>query len=520
MSLRIRRGTDSQRQGITPLEGELIYATDTKKLYVGDGSTGGGIVVDSSAGSSNLNDLANVTAPSPNVNDIIKWNGSAWITAAQNAASVLNDLTNVNASPKINDGLVWNGTTWVAGQPFGDGSDLNVNIIGDDSVNIINSATRTVTALTVTANLVGDLFAEDGVSKIVSNGAFLGQAQFIGDITGNLIGSVYADNSTRIIDGNTGDITGDLNGKLIGDVFASNKSSRILDHGTDGTDAVFIGSLTGNSVGIHTGSVIGSVDGDLTGSVFADDSSVLIDGVLGAVTGQINTNQKIRQTMNGTSGVDITGITAGSAGPNLKYSAARGTVTAPVILQASDTILNVVANGYDGGDFETPAVVMRLGVDKYTSAVASNVMPGRFVVLTHNESGTTGLDNALVFNRFGRLAIGDDNPTEKLDVRGNIKATGSYIGGVQAISGAGAIDVTTLHTEITTTSTDAYTLANGVAGQLKIISMKVDGGDGTLTPTTLATGTTITFNDVNDSVTMIYSSLGWLPIAVQGATVA
>ena len=65
MSLRIRRGTDSQRQGITPLEGELLYATDTKKLYVGDGSTGGGIVVDSSAGTSTLNDLANVSAGSP-----------------------------------------------------------------------------------------------------------------------------------------------------------------------------------------------------------------------------------------------------------------------------------------------------------------------------------------------------------------------------------------------------------------------------------------------------------------------
>ena len=163
---------------------------------------------------------------------------------------------------------------------------------------------------------------------------------------------------------------------------------------------------------------------------------------------------------------------------------------------------------------------MKLGVDKYTSSVASNVMPGRFVVLTYNESGTTSLDNALVFNRFGRLCVGDDNPTEKLDVRGNIKATGGYIGGVQAISGPGAIDITTLHTEITTTGADAFTLANGQAGQLKIISMKVDGGNATLTPTTLATGTTITFDDVNDSVTMIYSGLGWLPIAVQGATVA
>ena len=45
MALQIRRGTDSQRQGITPAEGELIYTTDTDKLYIGDGSTQGGIEV-------------------------------------------------------------------------------------------------------------------------------------------------------------------------------------------------------------------------------------------------------------------------------------------------------------------------------------------------------------------------------------------------------------------------------------------------------------------------------------------
>ena len=170
MSLRIRRGTDSQRQGITPLEGELLYATDTKKLYVGDGSTGGGIVVDSSAGTSTLNDLANVSAGSPNTNDIIKWNGSAWITAAQNAPAALNDLTNVSASPTTGQSLIWSGSAWVAGQPYGDGSDLNTNIISNDSTIMVNVATSAIaasniTASSVTANFIGDVFAEDGVNN-------------------------------------------------------------------------------------------------------------------------------------------------------------------------------------------------------------------------------------------------------------------------------------------------------------------------------------------------------------------
>ena len=67
-------------------------------------------------------------------------------------------------------------------RPYGDGSDLNVNIIGDDSSIMVNVATRSIAAITVTGNFVGDVFAEDGVSKVVSNGAVFGQAQFTGDL--------------------------------------------------------------------------------------------------------------------------------------------------------------------------------------------------------------------------------------------------------------------------------------------------------------------------------------------------
>jgi hypothetical protein len=42
MALRIRRGTNAQRLTITPEQGELVYTTDTKSLYVGDGVTVGG----------------------------------------------------------------------------------------------------------------------------------------------------------------------------------------------------------------------------------------------------------------------------------------------------------------------------------------------------------------------------------------------------------------------------------------------------------------------------------------------
>ena len=89
---------------------------------------------------------------------------------------------------------------------------------------------------------------------------------------------------------------------------------------------------------------------------------------------------------------------------------------------------------------------------------------------------------------------------------------------VQNISGPGAISLTTGVTFITTTGTDAYTLADGVEGQFKIIIMKVDGGNATITPDNLVGWTSIRFDAVIDNVQLLYGSTGWNIIALQQAT--
>ena len=98
----------------------------------------------------------------------------------------------------------------------------------------------------------------------------------------------------------------------------------------------------------------------------------------------------------------------------------------------------------------------------------------------------------------------------------------SIRGGVQQLSGAGAVDTDNLITELTTTGANALTLADGTtSGQVKIITMIVDGGDGTLTPTTFANGSTVTFDAVAESVTLVWNSaIGWVATSVQGATIA
>jgi hypothetical protein len=84
-----------------------------------------------------------------------------------------------------------------------------------------------------------------------------------------------------------------------------------------------------------------------------------------------------------------------------------------------------------------------------------------------------------------------------------------YTSTIQDLVGPGAINVISQITHITTTGTDAYTLANGVEGQTKFIIMVARVGNATLTPTSLGAGTTITFNAVGDSVHLLYTNSAW-----------
>jgi hypothetical protein len=44
-NLQIRRGTAAEVAAITPLEGEPVWATDTKRLFIGDGVSAGGYII-------------------------------------------------------------------------------------------------------------------------------------------------------------------------------------------------------------------------------------------------------------------------------------------------------------------------------------------------------------------------------------------------------------------------------------------------------------------------------------------
>ena len=111
---------------------------------------------------------------------------------------------------------------------------------------------------------------------------------------------------------------------------------------------------------------------------------------------------------------------------------------------------------------------------------------------------------------------------EDVDVTGVLTASGT-IHGVQNLTGSGSTEVINLTdtvTLLTTTGAQNFSLADGTEGQIKIISMKVDGGNATVTPATFVNGTNITFDSVNDTITLLYQSTGWIVLAQLNTTVS
>ena len=132
---------------------------------------------------------------------------------------------------------------------------------------------------------------------------------------------------------------------------------------------------------------------------------------------------------------------------------------------------------------------------------------------------------------FGTTLTAADSSTininEGLVVDGTANVTGTLtanglINGVQTLTGSGSTEVISLTetvTQLITTGTQNFSLANGTEGQIKIITLKTDGGNATVTPASFLNGTSITFDAVEDTMTLLYQSTGWVVLAQQNTTV-
>jgi len=453
------------------------------------------------------------------------------ITGGPTQLSDLTDDLNVLV-PGDNVGTLTNNVGYLTTVAFADLTATPTTLAG---YGITDAATTAQGGLAATAVQPGA-----SVSVLVNDAGYLtladiqnGAVTIDVNNTGDLVGSVFADDSTILIDSILAAVN--LDGTIRGHVRPNANQHNLWDLGTDAVrfkNAYFAGTINGAHVG--------TLDGDVEGSVFGDDSTLLVDGNNNKIVGVVDTTS-IRTSEDRIALGDSAGAT------NQAYGAvAIGNLTGTLDQGSQATALGTSA-GRERQGAQATALGRYAGQnDQGVSAVAIGHSAGRetqgtvAIAIGKLAGETNQAANSIVINATGSaventtasslvikpIRSGSGTTTLMYDAStGEVTHTATpaqqtMIGSVQQISGPGAIDVTSYITEITTTGADDYTLADGVAGQIKIISMIVDGGDATITPTTLATGTTITMADVNDNITLLYGTNGWVNTANQGSIIA
>jgi len=263
---------------------------------------------------------------------------------------------------------------------------------------------------------------------------------------------------------------------------ASNANLELSANGTGVVDVQKAMTTVGQTV---TGTMA------ITGQLDVDNISVSGNGIIAT-----NSNGGININPNGTGSVTI-------GGSNVSVPS---TLTASTLYANTQILLGSGAK-IMAASTNADIVLETIGTG---SVVLEEVSITDNTITTHNSNANLNLST----DGTGTIEL-----QTATNVTGNLTVSGAFTGSRQTISGAGSINLTTLFTEITTTGADSFSLANGTVGQIKIITMAVNGGDATITPTTFANGTSITMDAVHDSVTLIYGANGWVVLASQNITI-
>jgi len=364
MALKLRRGTEAQRV-ITPEQGELLYVTDTKKVYVGDGATVGGILVGPVDAS--LYDLVSDTTPQLGGN--LDLNGRD-ITGTGN----INITGTITATGSIN---------------LGNGTEDNINVGGlisssltpsvDDSFSLGTVSKQWSNVWATQVNVDTTLAVGSQIIKINSGSAdsnnvlwdaetdTVNASVVVADsIEGNLVGSVFGDDSTTLVDG--------LNNSL---------STGLI-------------TLVGNNI-------------NASAIEFNFDLSVDFNGKdVRVIHNSANPN-------------------TGSA-PGIIFQTSRGTTESPLTIQLADKVTSYTGAGWNGSSYSTlggisiGASVGTTGTEALPGTITMFVLgdnggydtfaqldgSGLFTSLALQSYGLTTTQKTTIINKYGGIGVGEE----------------------------------------------------------------------------------------------------------------
>jgi len=477
MALQLRRGSDPDRQNIIPAVGELIYTTDTKLVYVGDGVSAGGTLIGGGVGGGtsivtdtdptlggdlDLNTYNVIGTGNIDITGDIDTSGTLTssivstdtIRSSTVSAISLDNNLNLNNNNIVGIGNInIDGTITATGNiSLGDSTEDNVSLEGainsnltpqsdalynigspsfrwatgyfqDIDVETISSANLSIDDLTVSGSINSNLSpGQDGTYT-------LGTEDFkwiAGYFDNALVTNLFTDS----ISGGSIDIDMLAGSAVIPDLYAD------IIYGGD--SSVFYDSFTST---LTVGSVIAaSIEGTFQGEVLADDSTVIIDPILKSVSANelsapLVTTEVIESELNA---VRIRSLLANSQS-QMVVEMKPASTTAGEFLSAADNWQSLVFESIrDGGDIasgDVLGVISWGGLQTSTQTDVANAMgvqadPAGTLTSTHiptkyiflNQAAEEGNSPvAMSFDSLGRLAVNQENASATLDVNGYAK---------------------------------------------------------------------------------------------------
>lgn len=392
MPLQIRRGTDAERNAMTtPLAtGELLWVTNTKRLFIGDGTTASGALVPVTGFTAeDAVDAAGAALATGTHNNITFTYGSTQDTANRIDAAV--DLSAyqgvINADGFKGSVFADTSTTMI------DSLTATFNLDGTVGTDIVPNSSGTIDIGT-TSYRFNDVYLGGSSSLYIGSAAITAGSTGINLPAGSTIdgaplggtgagGSlnvdIIGDDSSTIVNSSTNVLTGSLVGDVTGSVYSVGSALLV-----DATNNRIPGTLVGNVTTTAGSAVITTATKTATLNEIVLQSSGIISGtqmtvtaantVFATQTGSASTPFVSVLTSTGTSAV-----TAGVVGAR-----SRGSLISPTAVQLDDELGKFEFSGHDGSDYRLSAGLKGL----VNGTVSSTIVPSRLELFATSDAGT------------------------------------------------------------------------------------------------------------------------------------
>lgn len=392
MPLQIRRGTDAERIAMTTklANGEILWVTDQKKLYIGDGTTASSSLVPVTGFNAEdaVDSVGAALVAGTNTNITFTYGATQDAAGRIDAAVDLSNYVGVIQADAFKGSVFADTSTTMIDSLTG-----TFNLDGTIGTNLVPNSTGTIDVGT-TSYRFRDVYLSGSSSVYFGSAAITASGTGVNLPAGSTIdgapiggtgagGSlnvdIVGDDSTILVNSSTnthrGNFVGDLKGSVVGD-----DSTVIID----GVSNRVVGTVVGNVTTSAGSPVITTSTKTATLNEIALEGSGIVSG--NALTVTALGTVFATQTGGGSSPFVsvLTATSASAASASIVGARARGSLISPSAVTLNDELGKYEFSGHDGADYRLAAGI----IGKVDGTVSSTIVPSRMELYVKDSAGS------------------------------------------------------------------------------------------------------------------------------------